>query len=184
MCSACLCRRTSRRNSSTQSGVDHYIEQLIENVFVTKVHVVFQAVKLREEQLEEIRRRRKAEDEQAVAQMIKTQSEQVAAQEAKAAKEKPKAVFGRPITAEPLPISELTEEASKLTICGEVLTVETRELRGGEMQLLSFALTDYTNTIKCKAFLRYKPRKGRFGGASQEEDDRRRRRKKRRRLTT
>ena len=70
----------------TQSGVDHYIEQLIENVFVTKVHVVFQAVKLREEQLEEIRRRRKAEDEQAVAQMIKTQSEQVAAQEAKAAK--------------------------------------------------------------------------------------------------
>ena len=156
----------------TQSGVDHYIEQLIENVFVTKVHVVFQAVKLREEQLEEIRRRRKAEDEQAVAEMIKTQSEQVAAQETKAAKEKPKAVFGRPITAEPLPISELTEEASKLTICGEVLTVETRELRGGEMQLLSFALTDYTNTIKCKAFLRYKPRKGRFGGASQEEDDR------------
>lgn len=62
-----------------QSGVDKYIEQLVENVFVTQVHVVFQAVKLREEQLEEIRRRRKAEDEQAVAAMIKTQSEQVAA---------------------------------------------------------------------------------------------------------
>ena len=154
-----------------QSGVDKYIEQLVENVFVTQVHVVFQAVKLREEQLEEIRRRRKAEDEQAVAAMIKTQSEQVAAQEVKAVKEKPKAIFGRPITAEPLPISELTEEASKLTICGEVLTVETRELRGGEMQLLSFALTDYTNTIKCKTFLRYKPRKGRFGNA-QEDDDR------------
>lgn len=52
-----------------------------------------------------------------------------------------------------------------------MLTVETRELRGGEMQLLSFALTDYTNTIKCKAFLRYKPRRGRYGSA-QEEDDR------------
>ena len=155
----------------TQSGVGEYIEQLIENVFVTKVHVAFQAVKLREEQLEEIRRRRKVEDEQAVAEMVKEQKEQVATQEAKAVKEKPKAVFGRPITAEPLPISELTEEASKLTICGEVLTVETRELRGGEMQLLSFALTDYTNTIKCKAFLRYKPRRGRYGSA-QEEDDR------------
>ena len=71
-----------------QSGVDKYIEQLVENVFVTQVHVVFQAVKLREEQLEEIRRRRKAEDEQAVAAMIKTQSEQVAAQEVKAVKEK------------------------------------------------------------------------------------------------
>ena len=30
-----------------QSGVDKYIEQLVENVFVTQVHVVFQAVKLR-----------------------------------------------------------------------------------------------------------------------------------------
>ena len=75
-----------------------------------------------------------------------------------AAKEKPKAVLGRPITAEPMEIAELTEEASKVVICGEVLTAETRELKGGEMQLLTFAITDYTNTIKCKAFLRYKPR--------------------------
>ena len=60
----------------TQSGVGEYIEQLIENVFVTKVHVAFQAVKLREEQLEEIRRRRKVEDEQAVAEMVKEQKEQ------------------------------------------------------------------------------------------------------------
>ena len=57
-------------------------------------------------------------------------------------------------------------------IMGEVLTAETRELRGGEMQLLSFAITDYTNTIKCKAFLRYKPRRGRFGPANEEEDQR------------
>ena len=66
----------------TQSGVGEYIEQLIENVFVTKVHVAFQAVKLREEQLEEIRRRRKVEDEQAVAEMGKEQKEQVATLEA------------------------------------------------------------------------------------------------------
>ena len=50
-----------------QSGVDDYIELLVKNVFVCDVHVTFQAVKLREEQLEEIRRRRKAEDERAVA---------------------------------------------------------------------------------------------------------------------
>jgi DNA polymerase III alpha subunit (gram-positive type) len=151
-----------------QSGVDKYIEQLIDNVFVTKVHVTFQAVKLREEQLEEIRRRRKQEDEEAVAEMIKEQKEQVIAKEQQAVKEKPKAVLGRPVTQEPMEIRELTEEATKIVICGEVLTAETRELRGGEMQLLSFAITDYTNTIKCKAFLRYKPRRGRFGGAAAE----------------
>ena len=79
-------------------------------------------------------------------------------------------MLGRPVTAEPMEISELVEEASKITICGEVLTAETRELKGGEMQLLSFALTDYTNTIKCKAFLRYKPRRGRFGQSTEEDD--------------
>ncbi|MDY5350481.1 MAG: hypothetical protein SPG80_13235, partial [Candidatus Ventricola sp.] len=105
----------------TQAGVGAYIEQLVRNVFVTDVSVTFHAVKLREEQLEEIRRRRKAEDERAVAEMVKEQQEQVAAQEQKAAKEKPKAILGRPVTAEPMEISELTEEASKITICGEVL---------------------------------------------------------------
>ncbi|MBP3427290.1 MAG: PolC-type DNA polymerase III [Clostridia bacterium] len=156
-----------------QAGVGKYLEELIRNVFVTEVSVVFQAVKLREEQLEEIRRRRKVEDDQAVAEMIKEQQVQVAAQEQKAKeKEKPKAVLGRPITAEPMEISELIEEASKVVICGEVLTAETRELRGGEMQLLSFAITDYTNTIKCKAFLRYKPRRGRFGPVNEEEEQR------------
>lgn len=155
-----------------QSGVDTYIELLVKNVFVCDVHVVFQAVKLREEQLEEIRRRRKEEDERAVAEMVKEQKIQVEQAEQKAAKEKPKAVLGRPITAEPMEISELIEEASKIVICGEVLTAETRELRGGEMQLLSFAITDYTNTIKCKAFLRYKPRRGRFGTANEEEEQR------------
>ncbi len=67
---------------------------------------------------------------------------------------------------------------------GEVLTVETRELRGGEMQLLSFALTDYTNTIKCKAFLRYKPERGALAAPRRRRTTARRRRKKRRRLTT
>ena len=154
----------------SQSGVDEYIRQLVANVFVADVHVSFQAVKLREEQLEEIRLRRKAEDERAVAEMIREQKEQVVREEQKASREKPRAVLGRPITAPPMEIIELTEEASKVVICGEVLTAETRELRGGEMQLLSFALTDYTNTIKCKAFLRYKPRRGRYG--SQEEEER------------
>ena len=65
-----------------QSGVDHYIEQLIENVFVTKVHVVFQAVKLREG-AGGFAAAARLRTKQAVAEMIKTQSEQVAAQEAK-----------------------------------------------------------------------------------------------------
>ncbi len=154
----------------TQSGVGGYIEQLVFDVFAARVSVNFQAVKLREEQMEEIRQRRKQEDDRAVAELVKQQKEQIIAQEKKAAQEKPKAVLGRPITAEPMEIAELVEEASKIAICGEVLTSETRELKGGEMQLLSFAMTDYTNTIKCKAFLRYKPRRGRFGAQSEEDE--------------
>ncbi len=140
-----------------QSGIDAYNAQHAFDFFGAKLHVDIQAAGLREaqtEELEELRKRRHEEDEQALNQIVREQRQSPRGGHAE--KKAARAVFGRPISAEPVEIIELTEEASKIVICGEVLTAEARELRGGEMQLLSFALTDYTNTIKCKAFLRYR----------------------------
>ena len=67
-----------------QTGVDKYLAELAKNVFCTDIHVVFQAVKLREEQIAEIRRRRMEADEAEVAEMVKEQKVQLAAQEQKA----------------------------------------------------------------------------------------------------
>ncbi|MBP5727218.1 MAG: PHP domain-containing protein, partial [Clostridia bacterium] len=43
-------------------------------------------------------------------------------------------------------------------IQGEIFKLEQKELKGGEMLLVSFAVTDYTSSILCKAFFRYRSR--------------------------
>ena len=58
-----------------------------------------------------------------------------------------------------LPIAELKEDSGRVAIRGEVVSMESRELRGGEMRLLTFSLTDYTSTVGCKALLRYRRKK-------------------------
>ncbi len=147
-----------------QAGAGETLRRLARDVFGAEVSVVFQAEQIRREQLEELRRRRREEDDREVAALIHDQQEAAQAVE----KRRPaRAVYGRTITAAPMELRELTEEASHVVVCGEVLSAETRELRGGEMQLLAFSLTDYTNTIKCKAFLRYRARR-----RGQEADER------------
>ncbi len=74
-----------------------------------------------------------------------------------------KPILGRPIADHPAEIRSLTSESGMVTIQGEVFRLETRELRGGETLLITFAVTDYTSSILCKAFLRYRSRFTRKG---------------------
>lgn len=39
---------------------------------------------------------------------------------------------------------------------GDIFKLETKELKGGELLLVTFAITDYTSSILCKAFMRYR----------------------------
>ncbi len=139
-----------------QQGVDNYLKNLIYDVFSTQVDISFQAQKIREDQLAEIRKRREAEEELALAEMMRFQNEALKKQEAdNAEKDKNKPILGRAITQDTVSISEITEEADHVAFTGEILKAETKELRGGEMVLLSFDITDFTSSISCKAFLRY-----------------------------
>ena len=147
-------------------GINQYIEALSENVFGKHVHVQCQAIQLREEQLEEIRKKRKEEEVAELSRMVEVQREKQKKDDEKA--KKSRAILGRPISAAAIDIRELTEEASKVVIQGDVVSAETKEVRGGEMVILSFAITDYTSTMKCKAFLRYKKRQGRHGEETDE----------------
>ena len=65
----------------------------------------------------------------------------------------PSVIYGRDFTEESIPISEIQEEMGEVVICGKVLSVETRELRNGEKSIITFSVTDYTDTIMCKIFL-------------------------------
>ena len=69
-----------------------------------------------------------------------------------------KPIMGRGIADRPVEIKELTGESGLVVIQGEIFKLETKELKGGETLLVSFAVTDYTSSIQCKAFFRYRSR--------------------------
>ena len=84
---------------------------------------------------------------------------QTAASAPKAKKEDPfKPILGRANKAAPTPIRDLTGDAGLVTVQGDIISLEKKELKGGETLLVTFALTDYTSTIPCKLFLRYRNR--------------------------
>ena len=138
-------------------GVDAYTEKLIHNVFLADIRVVFLSIQMREEQLSEIRERRQKEEERAMEELMRHRNDSIKNKE----KEKAEGtILGRSINAEPTEIAALNEESGRIVIEGEVLTCESRQTKQGDMQIVTFAVTDYTETIKCKAFLRYKPKRG------------------------
>ncbi len=69
-------------------------------------------------------------------------------------------VRGKKIKDKPIPIAKITGAMNAVTVQGDVLSVETRELKSGRV-LVSFAVTDYTSSIKIKL----------FEGAKEEDDD-------------
>ena len=74
-----------------------------------------------------------------------------------------KPILGRAIGDRPLEIRTLSSESGLVTVQGDVFMLEKKELKGGELLLVSFAVTDYTSSILCKCFFRYRSRFARKG---------------------
>ena len=69
-----------------------------------------------------------------------------------------KPIMGRSIADRPVEMRELNNESGTVVIQGDIFNLETKELKGGELLLVSFAVTDYTSSILCKIFFRYRNR--------------------------
>ncbi len=78
-----------------------------------------------------------------------------------------KPILGRGIADRPIEMKELTSDAGLVVVQGDIFKLETKELKGGEMLLVSFAITDYTSSILCKTFMRF--RRGQFGRKKDED---------------
>ncbi|WP_413381539.1 PolC-type DNA polymerase III [Alkalihalobacillus sp. 1P02AB] len=63
--------------------------------------------------------------------------------------------LGYPIKDEPIPLESIMDEERRVTVQGYVFAAETRELRSGRT-LLTFKITDYTDSILIKIFSRDK----------------------------
>ncbi len=64
-------------------------------------------------------------------------------------------VLGYPIKDDPIPLEAIVDEERRVTVQGYVFDAETRELRSGRT-LLTFKITDYTDSILVKMFSRDK----------------------------
>ncbi len=60
-------------------------------------------------------------------------------------------LVGKPIKGEIMKIGDITEETDKLIIKGDVLAIDTRELKSKKV-IVKFILTDGTSSIACKLF--------------------------------
>ena len=67
----------------------------------------------------------------------------------------PDVIYGRGFQGdeEEIPVSHIVSEMGEVTIKGKVIAVDSREIRG-EKTILMFAVTDFTDTIMVKMFLR------------------------------
>ncbi|TMV51583.1 PolC-type DNA polymerase III [Paenibacillus mesophilus] len=63
--------------------------------------------------------------------------------------------IGQPIKEQPLPIRALVEPEKRVTIRGAVFATETKQLKNGST-LMQFFVTDYTDSIAGKVFVKHK----------------------------
>lgn len=71
----------------------------------------------------------------------------------KKASKDPDTIFGRSFDGDAVEIAEVQDEIGEVVIRGKLLKVEARELRN-EKTLLTFSITDFSDTINGKMFLR------------------------------
>ncbi len=62
-------------------------------------------------------------------------------------------IMGRPIKDPVTPISDITLESGKVTVKGEVFAVESREIQKRHAFVLSFDMTDNTNSIRVSKYM-------------------------------
>nr|MCR5691785.1 PHP domain-containing protein [Eubacterium sp.] len=65
----------------------------------------------------------------------------------------PSVFYGKNVEGDVIPIKEIIDEIGEVVIDGKVLSLEEREIKGDKL-IVTFAITDFTDTIKCKLFIK------------------------------
>lgn len=65
----------------------------------------------------------------------------------------PEVIYGRNVEGNEIAISEITEGVGDVVVKGQIFGMEERELRNGEKLLVTFAITDFTDSISGKIFV-------------------------------
>ncbi|MBQ7655501.1 MAG: PHP domain-containing protein, partial [Clostridia bacterium] len=139
-------------------NIQKELEAAIHDVFRLDTEVVLRVCGDEEKRLRALQQERAEQDRVAAERAQRYEEIAAAAKQEEKPKEKDPRIKGRAIGDPPVPIRELTDDTGLVVIRGKVLSCEDKEISGGEMVLLSFLVTDFTSTIRVKAFLRYHAR--------------------------
>ncbi len=154
-----------------RQGVKQRLQQAIHDVFRLDVDVQITVAGDQEARLQAIKQEREQEERlmrEQQARLMEVEQQKRQSRPPAAEKKQNDRIAGRAIGDMPVDIREITSDSGLVTIRGRVLSVESKEISGGEMVLLSFLVTDYTSTIRCKKFLYYHERNG-FGKKKDDE---------------
>lgn len=67
--------------------------------------------------------------------------------------ENPDVIYGRSFTDEPMELKDVNDETGEVAVRGQIVTVDIREIRN-EKSIVSFIITDFTDSIKAKIFVK------------------------------
>ena len=137
-------------------GVDEMIRKNLLELFDVETRVVIQVAGGEEERIRRIAEKRREEETQLKQAALESASEAPAEESAPL-----NAVKGQPFDDPVISMSELTEEAGRVALMGEVVKTEMRDTKNSERKILRFTLTDYDGSVECKAFLQ--PKRGKTG---------------------
>ncbi|MCS1351283.1 PolC-type DNA polymerase III [Mechercharimyces sp. CAU 1602] len=133
--------------------LDQVVSSLFFAVSGTQLKILFACKEGSEEQAR-MREHQVQEEREWVEQAI-TQQQEIAAKESYSEEATGPISVGYEIREEPVPLHEIQDEERRVVVKGAIFKSEVRELRSGRT-LLTFNVTDYTDSILVKVFARDK----------------------------
>ncbi|MBQ3668473.1 MAG: PolC-type DNA polymerase III, partial [Clostridia bacterium] len=133
--------------------VDELIRDSVKELFGLRVGVNIKHGGGERELMERISEKHRLEEEE-LARSIR-ENEAGAPETPKVSNE---AILGNPFTGEALGMKDITDDAGKIIVLGEIISEELRDTKKEDCKILSLNVSDYTSTISAKAFV--KPRRG------------------------
>ncbi|MBA4494367.1 PolC-type DNA polymerase III [Paenactinomyces guangxiensis] len=124
---------------------------------ITQREIVIHFSSNKEEEAKDLFQEQRQQQDQALIQQALAEQAEAARQAIESAEESPvlEKKIGYDFHDEPVPLSSIHEEERRIVVKGKVFKSELRELKSGR-KLLTFNLTDYTDSIACKIFARDK----------------------------
>ena len=137
-----------------KAGIDRYTAKLLKEIFGIEAKVQFVSEKIDKDEfnrvIEEVTLQKREENNQSVHPKKKTPVQDYEDLPISFTNAQP--LYGNVIKNKPKPLVDVSHEDGMVTVWGEVFSLDVRETRDGRNKIISFNITDLTNSFTVKLF--------------------------------